>query len=72
MVAVLPAYRGRGVALTLIKRGLELVDHAGEDVFLEATPVAVKLYEQQGFARIGDLEIPDGYHMPIMLRRSPK
>ena len=69
MLAVSPAYRGRGIAQQLIKRGVELADQAAESMYLESSPVARKLYERDGFEQVAEFEMPKGYHVAIMLRK---
>ena len=70
MLAVSPAYLGRGIGQELIKRGVELADQAGEDMYLESAPPARKLYERNGFEQVDEFEMPKGYRVTFMLRKA--
>lgn len=70
MMAVLPSYRGQGIAQQLMNRGMSLADDAGEGMYLESTPAAKKLYERNGFDAIGIFELPEGYISDVMVRKA--
>ena len=71
-LAVLPSYQGRGIAQQLTAYGLALADDRGEDIYLEASPAARRLYERNGFQAFAEVELIEGYPMVPMLRKSPK
>lgn len=71
-MAVLPSHRGRGIAQQLAMRGVELVDKAGEIIYLENTPAAKKIYERTGFETVATMEGPSGYWTNVMLRKSKR
>lgn len=62
-IAVLPDYRGRGVARTLLQQAFAMaIEKGAEVVALEVRAsniVAISLYEQLGFSRVG---IRAGYY----------
>lgn len=70
MMAVSPGHQGRGIADALVKRGLEMVDEKGEDVYLDASPAARKLYAKNGFETVAQVELLEGYHSEGMVRKS--
>lgn len=53
--AVLKEYRGRGVAMALIKTLLKSLPSDAEYIYLHAQLSAVGLYEKAGFVKEGDL-----------------
>ncbi|QIW95100.1 hypothetical protein AMS68_000618 [Peltaster fructicola] len=69
-MSVHPRHQRRGVGQALLAANLVLTDAAGSDIYLEAMPAAVKLYQSAGFEVIGALPaILDGLEHPVMLRR---
>ncbi len=66
-IALLPAYRGRGVGTFLMRQLLAEADHTGRTVSLhvEGFNRARALYERLGFAYVGD----DGVYLEM--RRPP-
>lgn len=74
-MCVLSECQGRGVGDALLKQGLrDLVDRDGLDCYLEASEVAGRLYERNGFkpAIPMPIEVPGGtYVVMAMLRRAP-
>ncbi len=70
MMAVIPSHRGMGIAQQLVMRGVELVDNAGESVYLESTPSAKNMYLRIGFEIVATADGPDDYVVYVMLRRS--
>lgn len=69
-MAVSPDHWGRGVGKKLLQRGLEEVDKAGQDIYLEASPVAVRLYRSCGFEELETIELFEGEMvMTAMIRR---
>lgn len=58
---VVPAHQRRGIASSLISRGLsDLADHRGLPVYVEATPDGVAVYEKHGFVAVESFEIDLG------------
>lgn len=55
-----PGYWGRGGGKTLLRRGLEENDRAGQDVYLQASPAAVRLYRSCEVEAVEALELPGG------------
>jgi ribosomal protein S18 acetylase RimI-like enzyme len=70
MMAVLPSHRGRGIAQELLKCGVNFADEAGEEMYLESTPLARSLYEKNGFEVVGTFEMPEGYLSDVMVRKA--
>lgn len=69
-MAVSPEHWGKGIGKKLLKRGLEEVDKAGQDIYLEATPAAVAMYRSCGFQELERIEMCDGQLvMSPMIRR---
>ena len=66
MVIVSPERQGRGIGRELMKRALR--DVTGRSVTLNATRVAVPLYEKAGFVAVGAIEQHQGIaaHVPDM------
>lgn len=61
-MAVLPAYRGRGLGGSMLRRGLAIADSRGLPAHLEAsTPRNHALYARYGFADSGPtIDLPEG------------
>ena len=59
-MAVAPKYQGQGVAGKLIRKGLEEVDKAGQDIYLEATAAGLALYKRAGFETLEQVSLFDG------------
>ena len=67
-----PDYQGQGLATRLLKSACNLADEAGQDVYLEGTPAARKLYEKYGFECLQVLHLKSvDYSMAVMIRRAP-
>ena len=66
-----PDYQSRGIATSLLERGLEEVDRAGQDVYLIATPTGRSLYHRCGFEDLEELHLNGlkNYKMLAMIRR---
>lgn len=69
-MAVSPDHWGKGIGKKLLKRALEEVDKAGQDIYLEASPAATALYKSCGFEALEELHLFDGEcAMTAMIRR---
>jgi N-acetylglutamate synthase-like GNAT family acetyltransferase len=60
-IAVIPAWRGRGVARALVE---QFLNHAGPPLWLTCASPLIPLYRKFGFE-----EITDPRHMPVYFRR---
>jgi ribosomal protein S18 acetylase RimI-like enzyme len=61
LLAVHPAWQGRGLGSAMLRAGLAGGEEAGVPAYLEATsPTNRRLYEQHGFEVIGELAIAGG------------
>lgn len=52
-----PEHHRRGAGALLMKKGLEQVDEAGVECYLEASPVGRPLYERWGFEPVKDIAL---------------
>jgi ribosomal protein S18 acetylase RimI-like enzyme len=69
-MAVHPDYQGRGIGGKLLARICSLADDSCQDVYLEATPAGLKLYQKAGFEGLGRMTLFDGeYSLTCMLRK---
>ena len=59
-MAVKPAYQRRGVGSSLMEWVCGEADQAVRDTFVLASPAAVKLYENVGFEKVGEVETAKG------------
>ncbi len=61
VMGVAPEWQGRGLGTALMRPGLEEIDAAGLPAYLEtSTPRARALYERNGFAVTGEINVPMG------------
>ncbi len=69
-MAVLPAYRGRGIGTRILKLLLEIARHRGlAEVFLHSQQQAIPFYLFQGFTKEGDPFEEAGMPHHRMVRR---
>ena len=69
-MAVDPTYQGQGIAPSLLQRGLDEADKAGQDVYLEGTISGQLLYRRCGFTDLGEMSLSTiDYKMMAMIRR---
>lgn len=54
---VLPQHERRGAASMLVRWGCDKADEAGVDAYIEASSMAVKLYERCGFRAVRSVEL---------------
>ena len=71
-MVVHPNYQGRGIATKLLQRGLEDADKAGQDVYLEATPSARKLYRRCGFEDLEEIHLATVDYTVLAMIRHPR
>jgi GNAT superfamily N-acetyltransferase len=70
-MVVHPDYQGRGIGSRLLAEVCRLADKAGQDIYLESSPVGTKLYLNAGFERIGNIDLQEGqYVLACMLRKA--
>ncbi|KAK5172677.1 uncharacterized protein LTR77_002797 [Saxophila tyrrhenica] len=70
-MCVHPDYQGQGIAKRLMQRGLEEVDKVREEVMLEGTAAALKLYRSCGFELLEEIVLLDGRcTLAVMMRRA--
>ena len=69
-LAVDPDFGGRGIASTLVRKGIDQAQKANLPAYTESTPAAVGVYANQGFKELGRKEgFEDGsYYWTVMLR----
>lgn len=71
LIGVEPARQGRGLGAVLLRAALQRVDAEGLPAYLESTnPRNRPLYEQHGFAPIGEIKIGSCPPIVPMLRRA--
>ncbi|MEM6703706.1 MAG: GNAT family N-acetyltransferase [Acidobacteriota bacterium] len=69
ILAVDPAYQGRGHGGALLRQGLEACDRDGAPAYLEASnPRCVRLYERHGFQSLGTIQAGSSPAIVPMLR----
>ena len=69
MIAVDPAYIGRGAGGALLDYGLIRCDDAGQVAYLEASsPQSIPLYMRHGFEPIGKIQVGSSPPMTPMVR----
>jgi ribosomal protein S18 acetylase RimI-like enzyme len=69
-MAVDPEFQGHGIASRLLQKLCELADQAGQDVYLEGTTAALRLYKKAGFEVLEEVEMLEGvYRLALMLRK---
>lgn len=57
MLVVHPSGRGRGVATKLIEAILEFCDSKGLDIWVDASAMAVKIYQKHQFIMVDEFDI---------------
>ena len=73
LIAVDPAYRGRGLGAKLMEHCLTLVDHDGMPSYLESTNVAnTSLYRRFGFEQLAEVRVGSSPPRFPMLRPAQK
>lgn len=71
LIGVEPARQGRGLGAALLRAALQRVDAEGLPAYLESTnPRNRPLYEQHGFAAIGEIQVGSCPPIVPMLRRA--
>jgi GNAT superfamily N-acetyltransferase len=61
VMGVAPEWQGRGLGTALMRPGLDAIDAAGLPAYLESsTPRSRALYERNGFAVTGEMNLPAG------------
>jgi ribosomal protein S18 acetylase RimI-like enzyme len=67
------SHRGRGLGMDLLREKLAALDAAGMPAYLESTnPANRARYENLGFGRIGEVELPGGGPLVELMWRAPR
>ena len=70
MIAVDPAYQGKGFGSALLQHGLARCDREGKLAYLESTsPGSVRLYQRLGFELLGTIQVGSSPELFPMLRK---
>lgn len=65
-------HQGRGAGKMLMRYGVEQADKMQADIYVEASPPGVPLYQRFGFKEVGRVTVLDGLHTELfMFRESP-
>lgn len=70
-MVVHPDYQGRGIAGRLLERGLEEVDRAQQDIYLEGTAAGRRLYLRHGFEDLEDIDMELVDYKIVAMMRHP-
>lgn len=68
ILAVDPAYQGRGLASKLLKWGLARADEESVEVYLSSSPEGRRMYEKYGFESKDSFSPFPGYEQLNMIR----
>lgn len=71
-MVVHPDYQGQGIAGRLLSRGLEEVDRAGQDIYLEGTAAGRRLYLRHGFEDLEDIDMESVDYKIVAMMRHPQ
>jgi ribosomal protein S18 acetylase RimI-like enzyme len=71
-VGVAPDAQGKGVGSALLGSGVERCDREGAYAYLECFERLVPYYEQFGFERTGEIEMPDEVPQQVSMLRTPR
>ena len=55
-----------------MQAGLDLIDQAGQDTYLEATKKMQHMFGELGFEALKEAELMDGYFQTAMYRKARK
>jgi ribosomal protein S18 acetylase RimI-like enzyme len=73
VMGVAPEWQGRGLGTALMRPGLEEIDAAGLPAYLETSTLRARaLYERQGFAVTGEINVPMGGPPIWLMWREPR
>jgi GNAT superfamily N-acetyltransferase len=73
LLATDPAYRGRGLGMSLVAQNLERIDAESMPAYLESSnPANHARYERAGFERIGSFSTPDDSCTLATMWREPR
>ncbi|MCJ1288099.1 hypothetical protein MMC26_007454 [Xylographa opegraphella] len=72
IVATLPQHQGKGAAGKMIRWGLDQADRDGLEAYVEASPLAVPVYEHYGWTVVADFTLKDREHTESCMIRSPQ
>lgn len=67
-----PAHQGRGAGGMLLRYGLELADNEGKQIYLEASPPGVPVYQKYGFSEVDRVVVLGGKFTEILMVRDGK
>lgn len=63
ILATLPSYRCRGVGSLLVSHGLEVVDKAKMQSYLDTSPLGLNLYLKYGWRRVDEIRVDLGKYI---------
>jgi ribosomal protein S18 acetylase RimI-like enzyme len=69
-MAVHPDFQAQGIGSKLLAEICHLADSSSQDVYLESTPVGLKLYQNTGFESLGVIFFEGEYCLTCMLRKA--
>ncbi|MCJ1438299.1 hypothetical protein MMC27_007687 [Xylographa pallens] len=72
IVATLPQHQGKGAAGKMIRWGLEQADRDGLEAYVEASPLAVPVYQHYGWKVVADFTLEDRNHTESFMIRTPQ
>lgn len=67
-----PDFQGRGIGKRLLNHAMMAADEAGQDVYLEGTAAAQKLYLSCGFKPLRDISLLNGAYVVKAMIRHPR
>jgi GNAT superfamily N-acetyltransferase len=72
-LAVRPDWQNRGIGAALLRHQFRQLDPIGRPAYLESSsPRSVRLYEREGFERIGGYALPHGGPEVVPMWRKPR
>lgn len=60
ILATLPSYRCRGVGSLLVSHGLEVVDNAKMQSYVDTSPLGLNIYLKYGWRRVDEIRVDLG------------
>jgi GNAT superfamily N-acetyltransferase len=67
-----PSHQGQGAGRTLLKFGIDLADSEGKEIYLEASPPGVPVYQKYAWSEADRVVIFDGKFTEILMVRPAK
>ncbi|MCJ1392718.1 hypothetical protein MMC18_005589 [Xylographa bjoerkii] len=72
IVATLPHQQGKGAAGKMLRWGLDQADREGLEAYVEASPLAVPVYEHYGWKVVADFTLKSRNHTESFMIRTPQ